>query len=637
MHTTREQIEVYGAGLCAIPILAYVVFDLAAVVPLFDIDVLITFATLLQLLASVFYVELLESVKARRINVYGLVAISTTAAWLLSILMWLDVGSDAGVAYIGLNALLIPSAFFGRLLASRVKKPVPKGRADEFIMPRDARPRVARGMADKIPLKDVRQGDLLQIYPGEIVPVDGKITQGIAEFLGGELTGDPMPRNRGPGDRVRAGETCFGGAVVVQAIKSGFESQLAEAVSYGRLRSHYEENDQVADKILTPFGIVVLLIFVAVFVGWSGLLDASAGLRAALAVLAICMPAGIALAGSLPLYTGAERLARKGVLLHRDDITEAARKIDELYLTPVDFLIMRSPKMHSVRSDEPHEHLIADALSMTNSMDHPMAGPLQRAADQRGITDSKLRKIYYEPGRGFTAAREGGYLLLGNPSLLSGNGVGYSNYEQAARDLEAKGCTVWWMAETEPIKRCIGLIAFQPEVRNSSKSAVLALQAQGIKVSLVPPVLPCRYLGALAHIPFDAVIDAPTPEYLYQHVIAYQHQGRHIAAAGLSPLDFPAIQAADLTVISRSGPPMLLSYAAMSLSRSDPALLADGFITCRKMGKSAAWNLWLSMGFAGAGVIMAGLGVLTPLSANAIALASLGVVVVNSLKLRLSD
>ena len=626
----KEKLRLVVAVVLATPLLMQMLYDMVGGGGFISMGILIVCATLLQLTISGFYYELFISLKKLKFSTEGLIAIATTALWGASTILWVENGVEVGAAYAGVNAVTIPIALYGRIIAEKIVSPLPKGRDDEFMMPRDASFKRPNGVFEKVPLAQIRQGDIIQVMQGEVCPVDCAIIEGSALFTCVELNADPMPHYRAKGDNVLAGEECFGGTVVVRAIRGGYESRLTDACSYARMESRYEQTSRFLDSFINPMALTIVIASLIVSLVWMGIDGTMNGLVLGLATLGLGVSAGFGLVSALPQFFGAEYLRTKGVLIHQADIVETARKINHLYTSPVDMFIMHNPKVASVHTDIDEDHVLALIYGMFKSLDHPLLLAVRLACELRGVKPAKLRKVFFDPSRGITAEYEGQQILLGNPALLSANGVGYYKFKTQVREMEGRGESVLWLAEGKPENECIGVISFMPILRSSANDAVERIKEQDISVDLLSQFTGSKHLNQLVGVKFSSVVEGKNSIQIYNSVVQAQVAKEKVAVAAFSPLDLPAAQAADLTIMSSTGPSMLMSYAAITLSNPDPERLASAMIVTKTIGDKVVRNITISVGFSALALILGLFNFLSPMVAAVITIASVALIVTNS-------
>ena len=632
----KEKFRLVIAVVLAMPLFLQMLSDLAGGLGFISLGILIVSATLLQLTISSFYYELVMGLRHGKVTVEGLIAVATLSLWAASIIMWIEHGVEGGAAFTAVNAIAIPAALYGRIISRKILSPLPKGRDDEFMMPRDARLKQANGVFEKVPLGNIRQGDLIQIMAGEICPVDGAIVEGSGIFTSVEINADPMPRYRSRGDNILAGSECYGSTIVVKAIRGGYESRLTDACSYARMASRFEQTSKLVDKFLTPLAISSLIASFFIGLAWLGLEGTMHGAMVGLATLGLSITAGFGLVSSLPQFLGAEYLRTRGVLIHQPDIVETARKLDHLYTSPVDMFLMRKAKMGSFHTDGDEEEVLSIVYGMLKSINHPLLHPVKLACDFRAIKPAKLRKVFFDPARGISGEYDERTILFGNPALLSSNGVGYHKFAEQVQEMEGRGESVYWLAEASPERDCLAILSFHPTIRSTANDAVDRIKKEDISVDLLTLFAGERHLKDLQGVNFSSLIPATNSIQIYNSVVQAQAADEVVAVAAMSPMDLPAAQAADMTIMSATGPSMLMSYATITLSNSDPERMASAVIVSKAMGEKIARNVKIALGFAVLAIFMGAFNFLTPVVTSIFAIASVSIIAANSYAVKAS-
>jgi Cu+-exporting ATPase len=626
----KENIKLVFAVVLAMPLILQMLSDIFGGAGFISLGILIVSATLLQLTISSYYIELLVGLRQGKVTVEGLTALATLSLFTASIILWVNNGVTSGAAFAAVNAIVIPISLLARNISGKIVSPLPKARDDEFMMPRDASLKQSNGFFEKVPISQIRQGDLIQVLGGEICPVDGAIISGTAMFTSVEINADPMPRFSTKGDNIFAGAECFGEGVVVRAIKGGYDSKLTDACSYARMVSRFDQTSRLVDKYLTPLALTALIGSFLIGLMWLGLEGGQQGAIVGLATLGLSITAGFGLISSLPQFFGVEYLKTRGVLIHKADIVETARKINHVYVSPIDMFLMRSPRLGSFHTEQSEEEMLSIVYGMLKSIKHPLLQPIQLACEFRSIRPASLRKVFFDAARGISGEYEGRLMLFGNPALLSTYGVGYHKFGKQVSEMEALGEMVFWLAEAKPDKECLAIFSFHPTVRSTANDAVERIIEDGINVDMLSQFSKDRHFKYLKDIKFSSILPVTNSIQIYNNVIQAQAVDDVVAVCAMSPMDLPAAQAADITIMSATGPSMLMSYATITLSSSDPTRLASALIVTKAMGNKISSNLKIALGFTALVLVLGTFNFLTPVIGNLLALASVGVIGFNS-------
>lgn len=515
LKQNKETITLAISVLAALPILTQTIFDVFFVGPIIPIEGLFIAATIIQLTGGVFFFQILLDLKKKKISYGSIIAISSLSAWGLSLSFWIIDGEAAGAAFASLPALSIPVSLLSKMMMEQsFVAPEPHFEGTDGLLPNWAIPRRMGRDQKRVEVHQIRQGELLTINIQGLSPVDGLITEGMAQFTGDNITGDPLPRHRGPGDRVMAGEKCIGGSVVVQATRDGVSSKLYQALSYSRFKPVKEYSTKYMDKVLKPYFITSLILVFPVMIMWLFFAGGTAALQAAGALLAISGPVAIGFSRALPMFIGSQVAKVKGVVFHRSDIGQSAEHVKHLLISPIDFLIRKRAILGEVRGEEKKEEIISIALGLVKKIGHPLETALELEAAKISADPVDFKNVYFEPGRGLIGEFEDRRIVFGNPALLAQHGVGYGILNQAARDMEAKGNQAVWLGEALPGKTLLGLIEFCPVVRNSLVDALDSIIKSNISTQLMTPVPDAPFLRKLAGYYFDGTLDVKSAEEL---------------------------------------------------------------------------------------------------------------------------
>jgi P-type Cu+ transporter len=584
-----------------------------------------------------------------------LVAVGTLAAFGASVAgtVWPQVFTARGEEppmYYETACVIIALILLGRTLESRAKART--GDALRALV--DLAPKTAWRLSEdgerEVPLSAVVPGDALRVRPGEQIPVDGSLLEGASAVDEAMLTGEPLPLEKGPGDRLFAGTLNTTGAFVMRAEQVGRETFLAKIVEMvQRAQGSKAPVQRLADRVAAVFVPVVIGVAAVTFVLWLALGPApacSAALLHAVAVLIVACPCALGLATPTALIVATGRAARMGILVRDAEALETARLVDTVVLDKTGTLTEGRPSLTDLvpsgvfDSDE----LLRFASAAESSSEHPLAKAVLAEAARRGLKIVAAEGFEAVPGRGVRARVERRSVLVGTSDFLAENGVAPDADGDARARLEAEGKTVLCTAVDGSLA---GLIAVSDRLRPESAAAVRILRERGLEVVLLTGDREGAARAVAAQVGIERVVAGVLPDRKAQVVAELQGSasagGKRstVAMVGDGVNDAPALVQADVGMALASGTDVARQAAGFTLVRPDlrlvPAALDLSAATLRNIRQNLFWAFGYNvLGIpvaAGVLVPFGGPG-LTPVLAALIMAFSSVFVVSNALRLR---
>ena len=574
-----------------------------------------------------------HALKARAGNMDLLVALGTTAAYGLSVFVWL---SGEGGLYFEASAAVITLVLLGKAMENRAKRS--STRAVRALMA--LRPPMARVLREageiEVPAEAVGRGETVLVRPGESLPVDGVILEGESRLDEALLTGESAPVQRGPGDPVMGGSINGAGLLKIEATDVGDASLLARIVSLVEdAQATKPAVQRSVDRVAAIFVPVVVAVAVATFGGW---LIAGAAWELALihavSVLVIACPCALGLATPTALVVGTGAAARAGILIQDAEALERAGEVGVVVFDKTGTLTEGRPELREVAGVAPtrEDDVLALAAAAESGSEHPVAGALIRAAEARGVRPGALEAFSALPGRGLEARVEGRPLLLGSRRLMEESGVETEPLEAAAVGWEEAGMTVVWLAEQGGA--LLGAAAVGDRIRPGARRAVERLHALGTQTLMLTGDNARTAAGVARELGVGRTLAELLPDDKAREVTGLRGQGVGVAMVGDGVNDAPALASADVGFALSTGTDVAMHTAGVTLMRPDPGLVPDAMGISRATLRKIRQNLFWAFAYNAAGIPMAALGMLSPVVAGAAMAFSSVSVVSNSLWLR---
>ena len=559
-------------------------------------------------------------------NMDTLISLGTLAALLYSLWgMW--IGSHH--LYFETGAVIAALILLGRYFEARSRGQA--GEAVAKLMELGAKTaRVIESGAERdIPIEQVKAGDVLLVRPGEKIPVDGTLTQGVSSIDEAMLTGESMPVTKGVGDEVFGATINLSGAFQMRATKVGRDTVLAQIV---RMVSEAQGNkapiQKLADTVSGIFVPVMLGIALATAVGWylfTG--DLSQSFVPAVAVLLIACPCSLGLATPTAIMVGTGVGARRGILIKNGEALERARKIDVVMLDKTGTLTEGRPKVTEVIALEAEialDTVLCLAASLERLSEHALGQAVVHAAQEKGLTTESVEDFANVAGSGVKGRIENASVLVGNARLMRDEGIGLGETLTQIEAHQAKGQTVVVVARNG---RPIGLIEIADALKSDAKEAIAELRAEGI----IPVMITGDNRKAAEAIARELNIEHAFAEVLPQdkarHVQRLQKEKKRVAFVGDGINDAPALAQADLGIAIGTGTDIAIEAGNIVLVKGSPLKIIEALRLSRLTFRTIKQNLFWAFFYNIAAIPLAAFGLLNPMiAAAAMALSSVSVV-----------
>ena len=501
------------------------------------------------------------------------------------------------------------------------------------------------GRESRVPIALLAVGDEFVVRPGETVATDGLVTTGVSAVDVALLTGESLPAEVGPGDRVFAGTVNTTGRLVVRAETVGTNTQLSRmAALVTAAQSGKAEIARLADRISGIFVPAVIGLSLLTLFGWL-LVDSSDGsnveraFTAAVSVLIIACPCALGLATPTALLVGTGRGAQLGVLIRGPQILESTRRVDTVVLDKTGTVttgIMTVLDIHPLDSTDAARE--ADVLRLVGALEsaseHPVARAITAAATAPGpIADHRQIEFRSAPGGGVVGTVEGHHVVAGRPGWLATEFSLPLPLEavEIVDAAKAVGRTVIAAAVDGSIA---ALFVIGDEVKPTSAQAVARFRRLGLEPVLLTGDNAGAAQAVAAAVGIDRVIADVRPADKLSAVRALQDEGRVVAMIGDGVNDAPALAGADLGMAMGSGTDAAIEAADITIVSGDLRAAADAVELSRATLTVIKQNLFWAFAYNVAALPLAVAGLASPILAGAAMAASSVLVVGNSLRLR---
>ncbi|WP_426363970.1 heavy metal translocating P-type ATPase [Streptomyces sp. E-08] len=534
--------------------------------------------------------------------------------------------------YLEVAAGVITFILLGRYLEARAKRKA--GAALRSLMELGAKDVAVlnQGREVRIPVTDLRTGDLFVVRPGEKIATDGTVAEGASAVDASLLTGESMPLDVTPGTAVTGGCVNVSGRLVVEATRVGADTQLARIAKLVEdAQNSKAEVQRLADRISAVFVPVVLLIALGTLVTWLLVTDdVTASFTAAVAVLIIACPCALGLATPTALMVGTGRGAQLGILIKGPEVLESTRRVDTVVLDKTGTVTTGRMRLTGVHvhggrygTDSADEtELLRLAGALEHSSEHPVARAIAAGATERCGELPTPKTFENVPGLGVRGSVDGRLVLVGRAALLESEGV------EAPATTEPGAVHVAW----DGVAR--GTLTVADTVKDTSAEAVARLRALGLRPVLLTGDHRAVAEAVAAEVGIDEVIAEVLPEEKAEVVRRLRAEGRTVAMVGDGVNDAAALAGADLGLAMGTGTDAAIEASDLTLVRGDLRVAADAIRLARRTLATIRGNLGWAFGYNVAALPLAAAGLLNPMIAGLAMAFSSVFVVSNSLRLR---
>ena len=596
-----------------------------------------------------FYTRAWSGLKHGTADMSTLIAVGTGSAFLYSLAAtlvpaWFVADGARPDVYYEAVIIIIALVLLGNAMEARAKTQTTRAlRQLAKLQPSTARVR-RDGQEQDIPIAAVRAGDVVLVRPGERFPVDGEVTSGSGAVDESMLTGESMPVEKAPGDRVIGATVNQTAALEVRATAIGAASVLARIVTLMKeAQGSQAPIQRLADRISAVFVPVVISIAIATFAAWMLLPDTpsfASALTAAVAVLIIACPCAMGLAVPTAGMVASGRGAAAGILIKGGEPLERLAAVDTIVFDKTGTLTEGTPRVTDILVVPGHDRatVLRLAAALESRSEHPLAKAVVAAA---GITAGPLptvENMMASPGKGVLGIVDGRRVAAGTEALLRESGIDVTPIESHAREWAANANTVVCVAIDG---QAVAAFAIADTMRANANEVVSALARHGLHTVMLTGDRRATADAVAKQAGVSEVIAEVLPEGKVAAIKALQAAGHVVAMVGDGLNDAPALAQADIGMAMASGTDIAGEAASVTLMRSDLASVTEAIVLARTTMRTMKQNLFWAFVYnvigipVAAGVLFPVFGILlSPILASAAMALSSVSVVSNSLRLR---
>lgn len=602
------------AAFCSIPLLLHM---FGVKIPLSIQGIL---ATIVQFFSGwPFYVGTWWGLKRFSANMDTLVALGTTAAYLFS--FYTIFADPSRGVYFETSSVLITFILIGRILEERSKRQASSGmHALLSMQPEIAHIKQGEEFVD-VPVSEVQKDALFMLRPGDRVPVDGEIVEGVTAIDESMLTGESVVVEKDIGDTVFAGTINKFGNLTVKATRVGKETALSRII---QLVENAQESkapiERLADTVSRYFVPSVLLIAILTWVLWSLIgKNGAEGLISAVAVLVIACPCALGLAVPIVILVATSRAAQMGIFIKNAEAIERAQKIKRLIIDKTNTVTKGTFSVEKFELDEKYFPIVK---TLCEHSEHPASRSILEFLKEKKAPSMKSMLAFRStPGRGVSGYFDNRNYLLGSPTFLEEQKISIASFEQALKG--ESGMLVAFGVDKIPL----GYFILMDEIKEGSKEAVEELKKMGIETVMMTGDRQEVAEKVAKELTFDHFFAQVQPEDKARLVEQAKKEGKTVGMVGDGVNDAPALASADVGFAIASGTDVAMESASIGLMNSHLWGVVDTILLSRASYKKIVQNLIFAFGYNVLAIPFAAFGFLNPIIAGiAMALSSISVV-----------
>jgi Cu+-exporting ATPase len=546
-----------------------------------------------------FFARAWQSLVTRNLNMFTLIGLGVGVAYAYSVVARLfpqifpeSFREDTVVPlYFEAAAAITTLVLLGQVLELKARSRT--GAAIKALLrlaPRTARRLNPDGSDEDVTLDQVRVRDHLRVRPGEKVPTDGVLIEGQSSVDESMVTGEPIPVEKNPGDRVIGGTINGNGSFVMRAERVGAETMLAQIVQMvaeaQRTRAPIQK---LADQVSSYFVPIVMGVAAITFVVWAlfGPQPRLAhGLVNSVAVLIIACPCALGLATPMSIMVAMGKGAGGGLLFRNAEAVELMDRMNVLVVDKTGTLTEGKPQLVLIQTTDGFEEseTLRLAASLERGSEHPLANAIVSGAEARGLAPVNVEAFHAIPGKGVRGRIEGRAVALGNLALLDELKIDAGELKQRAEELRANGETTVFVS----IDDCVaGIIAVADPIKATTAEAIRQLHDDDVRIVMVTGDSHTSAEAVAAKLNLDTVVAEVLPDQKVEFVKRLQAEGRIVAMAGDGVNDAPALAQADVGIAMGTGTDVAISVADVTLVKGD----LRGIVRARRLSRATMRNI----------------------------------------------
>lgn len=550
-----------------------------------------------------FYINTWKALKRHAATMDTLIALGTSAAYFYSVFATLfpNFLINQGLVpevYYETAAVVITLILLGRFLENRAK-----GQTSEAIrklMGLQARTaRVIRnGQEIDVPIEQVQVGDLVQVRPGEKIPIDGEVITGTSTVDESMVTGESVAVKKQPGDEVVGATINKTGSFRFRTTRVGNDTFLAQIVQLvQQAQGSKAPIQRLADQVTGWFVPAVIAVAIATFVIWFDFMgNLTLALITTVGVLIIACPCALGLATPTSIMVGTGKGAENGILIKGAESLELAHKLQTIVLDKTGTLTEGQPTVTdfaTVKGTDPRQELklLGLAAAVERNSEHPLAEAVVRYAQSQEVTPLEAKDFEAIAGSGVRGIVSGHLVQIGTQRWMAESGINTRPLQDHKSTWEAAGKTAVWVAVDSKMQ---GLLGIADALKESSPEAVRSLKRLGLEVVMLTGDNQQTAAAIAAEAGISRVFAEVRPEQKAAQVQKLQTEGKIVAMVGDGINDAPALAQADVGIAIGTGTDVAIAASDITLISGD----LQGIVTAIQLSRATIRNIRQNLFFA---------------------------------------
>ncbi|HXM95906.1 MAG TPA: heavy metal translocating P-type ATPase [Candidatus Dormibacteraeota bacterium] len=557
-----------------------------------------------------FFQRFWTSLLRRSPNMFTLIGLGTGAAYLDSLGATLfpqvfppsfrSVDGSPPV-YFEAAAIITTLVLLGQVLELRARQKTGGAiRALLNLAPQQAHLLTADGSEKDVTLNQVRRGDRLRVRPGERIPTDGVVREGVSALDESMVTGEPMPVEKSVGDAVTGGTLNTSGSLIIEAQRVGSETMLAQIVKIvSQAQRSRAPIQRLADTVSAYFVPAVVVAAIFTFLGWVVFGPEprlAHGLVSAIAVLIIACPCALGLATPMSIMVAVGRGAHAGVLVRNAEALETLAKVDTLVVDKTGTLTEGKPLLASIEvftaTEITEDELLSLAASLERSSEHPLARAIVLAAEEKRLPRFEISSFQATPGGGVQGQALGKTFIIGTEKFLNSRGIQLRAGQEASKlSVNSSAITAVFAAIDG---RLAGAFLLADRIKASTPEAIRTLQSDGLRIVMLTGDKREAAMKVAKELGIEEVEAEVQPHQKAEVVFRLRAEGRIVAMAGDGINDAPALAAAQVGIAMGTGADIAIESAGITLIKGD----LRGMVRARRLSRATVDNISQNLIFA---------------------------------------
>ncbi|WP_292889138.1 heavy metal translocating P-type ATPase [Nonlabens sp.] len=604
-----------------------------------------------------FFERAYRSIKTWNLNMFTLIGIGASVAWLFSVFGMLfpdffpeqfKTASGAVHVYFEAATVILTLVLMGQVLEARAHSKTNSAVKELLKLAPNKAVRVVDGNEEEVSIDQIQKGDMLRVKPGDKIPVDGVITEGKTTVDESMISGEPIPVDKAKDDKVSSGTINGNQSFLMKAEKVGSDTLLSQIVKMvndaSRSRAPIQKLADTVSGYFVPVVVVISLITFVIWAIWGPEPAYVYALVNAIAVLIIACPCALGLATPMSVMVGVGKGAQNGVLIKNAEALEKMDEVDTLIIDKTGTITEGKPTVEKIgvfgdRPDSYREQITQLIASLNSSSEHPLAEATVKYAKEQKVELSITENFSAVTGKGVEGSVDGKKLALGNAKMMEYTKASIaSEMETEVQSFQKQGKTVSYLAVDGEVS---GYVVIGDQIKATSAKAIKELQEKGIAVIMLTGDNHDTAQAVASELHLADFKAGMLPEDKLQEVTKLQEQGKVVAMAGDGINDAPALAKSDVGIAMGTGTDVAIESAMITLVKGD----LHGILKAKKLSHAVMKNIKQNLFFAliyntlgvpvAAGVLFPFFGILLSPMIAALAMSFSSVsVIVNALRLK---